>query len=417
MKKPNTAHNLAETILSPRFLRVCALAYGASCAALWISLLLSFATGAKTPGQGLGPDFPAFYTAAWMVHHGESSQLYDFNRQLEIQRALKLNAGANDLSAWVHPPHGAWLLAPLANFSPRTAYAFYCVFLLMCFAGGLFLLRRMCPRLRRREFNALWLLAMISSPLYFSISAGQNTGLMCLLQVLTIAAWAQNRQALSGFAVVLGLLKPHLFLAWLPFWIAQKKWRALATFFVGTTVVVAFSMWFFGTDVFAREWRSLQSDLYQRYETAHAFKMFSWPSFWRLLLGANFVSTILGAACALAILARTCWLWTRSRDTVLLGAISVASIVLCVPHLPIYDLGLLLVSVLIFTDRVLEVARERLTDLRLCLLALIFFATLGDEWARQTGLQIVVPLLTFIWWRAQSLLHLETVDYEKTSQN
>ena len=123
MRKSNTAHNLAETVLSPRFLRVCALAYGVSCAALWISLLLTFATGAKTPGQGLGPDFSAFYTAGWMVYNGESSQLYDFNRQLEIQRALKLNESANNLSAWVHPPHGAWLLAPLANFSPRAAYA------------------------------------------------------------------------------------------------------------------------------------------------------------------------------------------------------------------------------------------------------------------------------------------------------
>ena len=417
MKNTNaTLRNLAETILSPRFLRVAAWTYGAACAALWISMFLTFATGAKTPGQGLGPDFSAFYTAAWMTHNGQAHNLYNFDKQLEVQRALKLNESANNLSAWVHPPHGAWLLAPLANFSPRAAYAMYSVFLLACFAMGLVLLRRMCPRLKPKEFNGVWVLAMLSAPVYFSISAGQNTGLMFLLQVAAIAALLQ-RQTLSGFAVVLGLLKPHLFLAWLPFWIAHKKWRALAAFAIGAILVLAFSMWFFGTDVFAREKSALQSDLYQRYESLHAFKMFSWPSFWRLLLGANFVSTMLGAACALAILARTFWLWTRSRDLVLLGALSVASIVLCVPHLPVYDLGLLLIPALIFTDRVLEVARERLIDLPLCLLALVVFATLGDEWARQTHFQIVVPLLTFIWWRAQSLLSSEIVDYEKTFQN
>ena len=419
MKNSNTAPNLAETILSPRFLRVAAWTYGLCCVALWIALLLSFATGANRAGQGLGPDFSAFYSAAWMTHNGQAEDLYRFDKQLEVQRDLNLNAGANDFSAWVHPPHGAWLLAPLANFSPRAAYAIYSAFLLLCFAGGLLLVRQICPSLQAKEFNALWLLAMISSPVYFSISAGQNTGLMFLLQAVVLVSLARNRQAAAGFAVALGLLKPHLFLAWLPFWIAAKRPRALAIFGAGALCVVVVSMWFFGTDVFAREWRTLQSDLYQRYETEHAFKMFSWPSFWRLSLGNNAFSTILGALFALLVLARTCWLWTKSRDIVLLGALSVASVVLIVPHLPVYDLALLLIPVLVIFSRLTEhrvldvapleaqprdAARSSFVDLRLALLALILLSALGDEWARQTSFQIVVPLLTFIWWRAQKLL-------------
>lgn len=408
----NTARNLAQMILSPRVLRALGWTYGIACAALWISLFVAFFAGSDAkPARSIGPDFSAFYSAGWMVRNGQSASLYDFDAQQKIQQQLVLNAGANDLSAWVHPPHGAWLLAPLTRFSPRAAYAIYCAFLLACFGAGLWVLRQNCARLKQKPCAGIWVLALLSAPVYFSFSAGQNTGAMFLLQVVAITSLARNREFASGFSVAIGLLKPHLFLAWLPFWIANKKWRALATFAIGAILVVVSSMWFFGADVFAREWQTLGSQTYQKYETLHAFKMFSWLSFWRLSLGHSFVATALGALCSLAVLARTIWLWTKSDDTILLGALSVASIVLMVPHLPVYDLALLLIPVLIFTDRVLELPLERLLDLRLCLLALIVFVTLGEEWARATQFQIVVPLLTFVWWRAQSLLQSEP--YEK----
>jgi hypothetical protein len=204
-----------------------------------------------------------------------------------------------------------------------------------------------------------------------------------------------------------GLLKPHLFLPQVVFAVAARRWKTAVIFVIGSILIVAISMAIFGADVFGREWNALNSDLYQRFELEHAYKMFSWLSFWKLLLGKNILSSVLGWGFALAVFARTIWLWNRANtntDWILLGALSVASTVLLIPHLPVYDLGLLLIPLLVILDRVLTSKDDWQRGLCLAMLALMLFMSLGDEWGKETRFQIVVPLLTFVWWRAQNLL-------------
>jgi hypothetical protein len=76
-----------------------------------------------------------------------------------------------------------------------------------------------------------------------------------------------------------------------------------------------------------------------------------------------------------------------------------------VPHLPVYDLALLLIPTLVILDRVLVRPLQEYLSSRLALVALVIFTALSDEWARQTHFQVVVPLTTWIWWQAQNLLY------------
>jgi hypothetical protein len=398
--------SIVTILLETRFLRTLAWAYGVASLLLWMVLIAQWFGGTQKIAGSIGPDFPAFYTGGYLARTGEYSNLYDFERQQELQRNWNINAHRDDISAWVHPPHSALLMAPFSYFHPRAAYAIYSVLLVACFALGLWILRRLCPELQKSRYNLLWILALVCPPVYYSINAGQNTGWMFLFHCATIAALASTQHARAGIYLAAGLLKPHLFLPQVAFVAAARRWKTVGVFAIFAILIVAISMAIFGPDVFAREWNALQSPLYQKYETEHAYKMFSWISFWKLLLGKNVFSTILGGIFALAVFARTIWLWSRAdekTDIALLGALSVATTVLVIPHLPVYDLALLLLPLLVILDRVLA-SPEKQRDLCLAMLALLFWMSLGDSWGETTRFQIVVPLLTWVWWRAQSLL-------------
>ena len=410
-----------QLVLSSRFLRVVAFAYFLSSLLLWFALGALFVRGeGKAASQSIGPDFAAFYTAGTLFREGEKSQLYDFARQGQLQHQLHLTQGAHELSAFVHPAHWAVLMAPLSTLSPRAAYAIYAALMFACFVAGLLLLRSILPILQARS-GWLWLaLALFSSPVYFSISAGQNTGLTFLLHCAILVALTKKRDLWAGVLCGIGLLKPHLFLILLPLFWFEKRPRALLGFAITAFLTLIFDVAVFGSDVFARNWDSLQTPLYRHEEIVQSARMFSWQSFWRLLLGANAGASLLGWLCAIGVFVALCASWKRfsrskntpptpqkdarqSNDFALLYAITICGMITIVPHLPVYDLGLLLLPVLVFANRVLDFTTRQFVALRLLLLSLIFFAALGEDFAQQTRFQIVVPLLTAILFLAMQL--------------
>ncbi len=73
-----------------RLWHVGALAYLASALLVWgvlLALWVGGQGGRDRTGDVLGPDFPAFYTAGWMLRHGETARLYDFERQRKCSAA------------------------------------------------------------------------------------------------------------------------------------------------------------------------------------------------------------------------------------------------------------------------------------------------------------------------------------------
>lgn len=442
----NALKNVAARLLSWKFLRAAAFAYGAAMLAVWLVLLLGYATGRgarDNTGEILGPDFPSFYTGGWMLNHGEKARLYDTLRQRDIQRELGLRPAPpneNGVSAFVHPPHYALLVSPLSRLPYRAAFLLNTFFTFGCVALALWILREKLPpdlalpTLKTRAGTLLILLALFSSPVYFFVSAGQSSGLFLLLHTAILVSLSRRRDLSAGFFIAAGMLKPHLFLALIPLLALRRKWRVLAAAFAGIAMIAMLTFAVFGPQIVRQELRLLSSSLYQGEEARQAFQMFSWMPFWKLLLGFNGFDSALGALSMLAIFGFLCVLWlpqkareysrdapaqdasarneSASRDDLPLRyAITVCGLCMMNPHLPVYDLSLLILPALIFADRVVREPLSRFTALRLSLLALVFFSIFNDQ-ARQTHLQIVVPLTTALMFLALPLYRQSSREVE-----
>jgi hypothetical protein len=164
-------------VFSWRFLRLAAGAYFLAALLLWGTLFGMWLRGSDArPSDSIGPDFPAFYTGGWMIRNNEAPRLYDFGRQHQIQRQLNLNARPDELSAWVHPPHYALVMAPFSALPPRTAYVIYAFLMWLCFAAGLAILRSLLPGLQTPTGTLLLAMAMVSPPVYFPLAPDKTRG-------------------------------------------------------------------------------------------------------------------------------------------------------------------------------------------------------------------------------------------------
>jgi hypothetical protein len=399
---------VARFLLSWRFLRPAAIAYLLAVSLLWVVLItmwLGGKNGRDAQGDVLGPDFPAFYTAGWMLRHGEADKLYDAARQREIQQTFL--PGMKGVSAYINPPHYALLMQPLSTLPYSTAFAVWTLFSLSCFLASIVLLhtmlRTVLPDSQTQHSKLLMALAFGFAPVYYAISAGQNTGFTLLLHTAILVALVKRHDFVAGLLLAVGLLKPQLFLPLLPLLAIARRPRALASFVIGAAVVWLVTWRVVGPDV-AQEWfatlsNSGHSDMAQTYAAnivQQSYKMFSWQAFWRLLLGANAVASAAGWLCALAVFAALCRWWrSAERDLPVCYALAVCATIVMVPHVFLYDLALLVLPGLVLANRVLAWPVERLIALRFTMLMIFVGAVLIDQ-AQWTRVQFLVPLLTLL---------------------
>lgn len=402
----------ARLLLDARFLRVAAGVYLGMTLLVWSVLLvlcLGSVNGRDRKGDVMGPDFRAFYTAGWMVRHGESARLYDFDRQQKVQELLEIQPGAHNqqgVSAYLNPPHFAAAMAPLSALPYPIAFAVWSLATLAAFCAVILLLKPFLPSLQDARGRGLMALAIGFMPIYFTLSGGQNTGFSLLLFTLIFLALERRRDTLAGLLVALGLLKPQLFLGLLPLLFLAKRPRALFGFAIGAGLTWIWTTGACGAHSAVDWMAAVRSPFYQENVVRLSYKMFSWQAFWRLLLGANTVSSLLGWSFALAVFLWLCVLWRQAgrndpgRDGWLnLYALTLGGTITMVPHLFVYDLGLLVFPMLVWADRVLNAPSERFTVLRLCLLAL-FAVVIVDEQAQITHFQFATPLLMLVLWLA-----------------
>jgi hypothetical protein len=399
---------VGRRLVSWRLLRLAAPAYLALMLIVWAVLLnlwLGGARGFDRYGVVLGPDFPAFYTGGWLVRHGERSLLYDLERQQAVQQ---LTLPGSALSAYVNPPHYSLFAAPFSALSYPAAFALWSLLMLAAFVASLLLLRPLLPTLQVRRGWLLATLALLSAPVYYALSAGQNTGLSLLLHSAIVLALTRRRAVLAGLLIALGMFKPQLFVGLLPLLALglpnRQRWRLLLSFALSAGLLGLLTLGLFGLDTLMQWQALLRSPLYQAEELRQAAKMFSWQPFWALLLGANAVSAALGWGSALLTFVGLCALWRRAdQDLPLRYAITLCGLLLIGPHLPVYDLALLILPALIIADRVLHAPPERWLLLRVLLLALYVSVLFSDQ-VRTTHVQIVAPLMAAVALLAVPLL-------------
>jgi hypothetical protein len=384
-------------LVSRSLLRLAAPVYLVLMALVWLMLLwlwLGGSGGRDRSGVVLGPDFPAFYTGGWLVGHGEYTKLYDLQRQAQIQSVVL--PGFEGVSAYLNPPHYALLMTPLSFLPYSAAFAVWTLLMASAFAGSVLLLRLLLPALHERQGRLLGLLAFFSAPVYYALSAGQNTGLSLLLHTAILLALVRKHDIFVGVLIAAGMLKPQLFVGLLPLLLIDRRWRSLLSFAAVSAVIGGVTLGLGGLAIIEQWVSLLRSDVYHDEIARQAAKMYSWQSVWSVLFGPGTITSVLGTLSALLVFGALCYLWWRRiGDLPLRYAVTLCGLMMMGPHLFVYDLGLLVLPGLIFADRLLREPSHRWLQLRIALLALYVLVLFAGQQELQANL-IIVPLITLL---------------------
>jgi hypothetical protein len=152
-------------------------------------------------------DFPVFYGAAQNALHGLSIYTY---------------YGTYHFPFWYFP-WTSWLFLPLAFFSSQVAAIIFFVIGLGIAFLSINALANQYPRFS--FFDRLFMFSMLLWMSWLAIRVGQMSFLILGTTVLVILSLARGRSILPGLLMPLLLIKPHLFIIFIPLvlWLGGKK--------------------------------------------------------------------------------------------------------------------------------------------------------------------------------------------------
>lgn len=180
-----------------------------ACLLLAVSIgVLAYVTSRDHIANG---DFIEYWAAGQLLVHGANP--YDPNRI----SAMEVSAGRHREPALLYnPPLAVFLTLPLGVVRPRVGYVLWSLFILGAWLGSVHLLWIMNGRSR----NALHFIGFFFTPALECFLLGQMVA-FALLGITLFLYLYRKRPLFAGAALVLCLLKPHLFL---PFWVVLLAW-------------------------------------------------------------------------------------------------------------------------------------------------------------------------------------------------
>lgn len=218
-----------------------------------VMLVVSFATsdrGRTYFGPPLGNDFAGFLVAAQILERGQANHLYDRALHDQLYHELLPNLAPGDSIPYVHPPFVAGVLRPLARISYETAVALWLTISAGLFVGGVWLLLRSLPDLRREHTGLVLLLACSFEPFLMECWLGGQLSVVGFFSyALAWFALSRNRPMAAGMALGLSFYKPTLLLLTLPLLVIGRCWRVLLGMTITGVLLVGLSLAFVGWDV------------------------------------------------------------------------------------------------------------------------------------------------------------------------
>ncbi len=152
-------------------------------------------------------DFPAFYGAARNTLYGLSIYTY---------------YGIHHLPFWYFP-WTSWIFIPLAIFPRQVAWIIY---LVISFGVAFQAINVLANHVQRFSFlDRLYMFSMLLWMGWLAYRVGQMSFLILGVTVLVILLIGKGRSILSGLLIPLLLIKPHLFIIFIPLvlWLGGKK--------------------------------------------------------------------------------------------------------------------------------------------------------------------------------------------------
>ena len=366
--------------------------------ALWLAWLLSISLG---PGnmdladQVIGTDYLQFHAAGLTVRLGDSSQLYDFDYQSELEIQV---AGPElvNFHAFITPPFFAYLFVPLSFLPYPLSFAIWSTFGIICLYLSLRLLRTHHPL-------EAFLVSLTFFPVFATISFGQNSLLSLFLFALAYACWRKRLPFLSGLIASLLLYKPQLVLGISLLWLLElrRDWKALLGLAVGgmglvTLCILTMPEASLAYLEFSRT--SLSSMLsWEQFPIWHAH---TWRAFWYLLFPGHLsLAEVLSLIVSFIGVVAFGFLWKKHRaDKDILYAMAICLTLWVSPHAMIYDWAILIIPALILWQNV-----PTLRPIRKSLYALVWIAlflsgplTVGQLKIIPIAIQVSLPVYALV---------------------
>lgn len=366
-------------------------------ALLWIGWMASVLLGTgnrDAAGQVLGVDYLAFYTGGKLVATGHSADLYNLRAQQAVQQQVA-GKGWSDLDIYFNPPFYAWLFVPLSHIPYKLSLGVWIALEL----AGLWLSLRMLG-LKKPGQAFLW--ALTFSPVFSTISFGQNTLMSLALLSLTYVLWRRGKLWTAGLVCSLLLYKPQLILGvgvlWLLGW--RKDWKSLAGLALGGVILAGVSFSFMPDA--SRAYIAFSRNILPGFTTWEGYPLWNAHTpraFWQLLFpGLPRLADGLYFLCLAGGLAVFGYFWSRFKNTSgLLFSGAIGLTLWITPHAMIYDWAILLLPAVLLWEN----SKTDWKGIYALVWAVAFISgplTLGQLKLLPFAVQISVPGLVFAFY-------------------
>jgi alpha-1,2-mannosyltransferase len=306
-------------------------------------------------------DFRAFYAAGHIVRSGEA--LYDYNSEKRVQD--RFVSPLWGLMPFFYPAYAALPFVPLSELSYRTAYFVFLALnlILACLAGVI--LRPFLPSIADLWKPLPVLLFLCSFPLGIAFREGQVTIILLLLYCACFASIQSGQDFRAGILLALALVKFQIALPVAVLFLVWRRWRFMAGFASAAAALAVVSVFLAGG--MESYWQALTRASYTATTTQvrYAVTPTDMPNLYGLfyfLSGAHW-GLILTVFCSLLLL-----VWAALQRPSLPLALLVG--VLVSYHLFTYDLGLLLLPLILALDEMIRFTPRKIA-LCLCVLLLL----------------------------------------------
>jgi hypothetical protein len=275
-------------------------------------------------------DFQVFYGAARNTLAGNS--IYTFY-------------GAAHLPFWYFP-WVAWLFLPLAFFPFETASFLFLVV-------GLIIMAVVIHSLAKHYhgfgvFDRIYMFSMIIWLSWLAYRVGQMSYFVLGGAALVMFLLARERKSLAGLCLPLILLKPHLFLIFIPLVLWMGGWKTILTGAV--TTLSLFGIEFLITPDWVRQMLGLLTGGVGSLDTNSVWKFSTLPSL--IGLGQNYVGAAnLLLAAILVVVAALVVIRFRFLPRIPLLSLAIAASLFCAPRANAYDLVLLIPAMIWLSEK------------------------------------------------------------------
>jgi hypothetical protein len=346
-----------DRLLRPPFLTVFAGIMALGSAVIGLQFLGSVDEIVEVRGKVATGDFISFYTAATIVREGRGESLYDLGAQLEVQTSLTGRTEGDRWSGYINPPLLAAALAPLAGLPYPMAFRLFAFLMMLLFAGTVLMLRGALPGLRRAPVAwwTAWLLVFSFHPVFRTMVGGQNTVFTLFLLAGLYATWRRERWLLAGLFLGLLSYKPQFVPLFGLVLLVEQRWPALAA--AGVVAAGHYALggvccgWSWPAQFLAalQSYRPLEATSFHSHIALIPALEFAIPRpLHAWLIGASIAAVLLGVVWAYRQYA------SEPRHVGVLFGLLVAAAMLVSPHLQYYDVGLLVLPVLLAVDGTLR---------------------------------------------------------------